>query len=45
MDMLEGRDAIKWDIDMLEEFSNRNLMKLNKAKYKMLHLGWGNHQY
>lgn len=45
MDMLEGRDAIKWDIDRLEELSHGNLMKLNKAKYKMLHLGRGNHQY
>lgn len=43
--MLEERDAIKWDLDMLEELSNGNLIKLNKANCEMLHLGQRNHQY
>lgn len=43
--MLEGRDAIKWDLDRPEKLSNGNLMKINKAKCKMLHLGQDNHWY
>lgn len=45
VDMLEGKDTIKWDFDRLEELSNGNLMKLNKAKCRILHLGQGNHRY
>ena len=37
-DMLEGRDDIQRDPDRLEKWTNVNLMKLNKAKCKVLHL-------
>ena len=44
-DMLEGRDGTQRDLDRLEEWDNVNLMTFNKAKRKVLHLGWGNPQY
>ncbi|GAB0177051.1 mitochondrial enolase superfamily member 1 [Grus japonensis] len=45
VDMLEGRDASWMDPDRLERRAHVNCIKFNKAKCKVLHMGWGNPQH
>ena len=47
VDTLAGCAAIQPDLDRLESWAERNLMRFNKGQYRLLHLGRNNamHEY
>ena len=42
VDILKDGAAIQRDLERLEEWAGRNLMKLDKDKCQILYLGWTN---
>lgn len=42
VDSLEEKYAIQKDLGRLGKRTPAKLLKFNKAKYKVLHVGWGN---
>ena len=45
IDVPEGWDAIQRDLDRLEQWAQVNLLRFNKSKCKILHLGQENPHY
>ncbi|KAJ7406009.1 rna-directed dna polymerase from mobile element jockey-like [Pitangus sulphuratus] len=42
LDITEGMDAIQGNLKNFGSGPTRKLIKFNKSRYKLLHMGWGN---